>query len=86
MLVADEPHPPNATAIGEGEVAPVWLELPSRRLVLDAAIVPLERGIALLARLVGLAVLIEASDGEPGPISTGLTSLGVDTNPRTVIE
>ena len=45
----------------------------------------LELGIALLARLVVLAVLIEARDSEPGTISTGLTGLGVEARSKGVL-
>src|SRR5436309_166413 len=41
--------------------------------------------IPLLAGLVVLAVLIEAGNSKPGPISTGLTSLGVEKRGKRVL-
>src|SRR5215472_11035154 len=45
----------------------------------------LKLGIPLLAGLVVLAVLIEAGNSKPGPISTGLTSLGVEKRRKRVL-
>jgi hypothetical protein len=50
------------------------------RFVLDAPVIMLKRGIALLAGLVLAAMVVEALDGEPGTIGTGLPSLGVETS------
>jgi hypothetical protein len=58
---------------------------PPRGFVLHAPIVMLKTGVAFLPRLVVLAVLIEARDGEPSPISTGLTSLRVETSGKRVL-
>lgn len=76
-LVPDEAQASNATTISEGDVFAVGFQLPARLLVLHAAIIVLELGIAFLSRLVCLAVLREPSNSEPGTISRGLTSLGV---------
>jgi hypothetical protein len=38
----------------------------------------LEAGIALLAGPVVLAIVVEALDGEPGAVGTGLSGLGVE--------
>src|SRR5947209_16322233 len=92
LLIAYQPQATNATPIREGDVFPIRLDFPASLLVLHAPIVMLKLGIALLARLVVLAILIEAGDSAPGPIGRGLTSLGVERygkgifmgKPRTV--
>ncbi len=56
--VPNETESPDTAAIGEGDVSPIGLELPPGLLVLDRAVVMLEPGIALLARLVLFALLI----------------------------
>ena len=76
--IADKPEPTNAAAISEGDVFPIRLYFPPCLLVLDASVLVLEFGIAFLAWLVVLAVLIEAGNSEPRPISRGLTCLGVE--------
>lgn len=60
-------------------------QLPARLLVLDAPIIMLELGIALLAGLVGAAMLIEARDGKPGTVCTGLASLGVEASSKGIL-
>jgi hypothetical protein len=45
----------------------------------------LELGIALLAWLVRLAVVIEAVDREPSTVSTGLTSLRIETSGKGIL-
>jgi hypothetical protein len=82
--IADQPQASNATPIGEGDVLAIGFQLPARLLVLDAPVIVLEPGIAFLAWLVGLAVVIEAGDGKPCSISTGLTSLGIETSSKGI--
>ncbi len=45
----------------------------------------LKLGVALLAGLVVLAILIEAGDGKPGTVGTGLTSLRVKITCKRVL-
>ena len=45
----------------------------------------LKLGVALLARLVIEAILIEARDGSPGTVSTGLTSLRIECTGKRVL-
>ncbi len=45
----------------------------------------LEPGIALLARLLLLAMLIEAGNSTPRSICTGLTSLGVEPSSKGIV-
>src|SRR5713101_7066666 len=52
--VVNQPQSPNATAIGEADMASTLVQLPTCLLVLNRAIVMLEPGIALLAWLVVL--------------------------------
>src|SRR5438128_8266247 len=65
--IADETKPPNATPVSESDVPAVWLQLPTSLLVFNRAIIMLKPGIALLAWLLVLAVVIEPGDSEPGP-------------------
>jgi hypothetical protein len=83
--IADQAQSANAAAIGEGDVASIGVELPCRLFVLHTPIVMLKLGIALLAGLVVAAILIEAGDGSPGPIRTGLTSLGIEAVGKRVL-
>ena len=78
LLVAHQPQAPNPTAIRETNVLAVGFQLPARLFVLHGTVIMLERGIALLAGLVVLAVVIEAFNGEPGTICRGLSGLGVE--------
>src|SRR5262249_14040168 len=73
---AHQPHPPNATALGEGQVPPVGIQRPAGDLVLHRATVMLEAGIALLARTPRLAVLVEAANRLPGAVGSRLAGLG----------
>src|SRR6266446_8839768 len=80
FLIADEPQTSNAAAVREGDVASIGTQLPARDFVLDGPIIVLKLGIALLAWLLLLAILVEPRDSRPCPICTGLTSLGVETS------
>src|SRR2546428_9881939 len=82
--IANELHPPDATSIREGEVFPVWFQLPSGLFVFHRAVIVLKLGIAFLARLMRFAVVIEAGDSEPCPVSRGLTSLGVEASSKGI--
>jgi hypothetical protein len=75
VFVADEAQASNLTTISEGDMFAARFQLPARLFVLDRAVIPLEARITLLAWLVGFAVVIETSNGEPRPISRGLTGL-----------
>jgi hypothetical protein len=82
--IADESQTTNPTPIGEADVSAIGLHLPAGLLVFHRAVVMLKLGIALLARLVRFAVSIEARDGEPGPVSTGLPSLRIETSSKGI--
>jgi hypothetical protein len=58
---------------------------PPRGFVLDAPIVMLKTGIAFLAWFLCLAVLKETANSEPGTVSTGLTSLRVETSGKGIL-
>src|SRR5439155_800836 len=45
----------------------------------------LKLGVAFLARFLLLAVVIEARNSEPGPISTGLTRLRIESSGKGVL-
>src|SRR5690348_5222464 len=60
LFVADQAQPSNATAIGEGDVLAIGFDAPSGLFVLHRAVIVLKLRIALLARLLGAAILIEA--------------------------
>ena len=66
--IADQPQASHTTPIGEGDVLPIRRELPARLLVLNRAVLVLEPGIAFLAWLVVLAIVIEAGNSKPGSI------------------
>ena len=66
--IADESKTTNPTAISEANVAAIWLQLPARLFVFYRAVIVLKLGIAFLARLVVLAVVIEAGNSKPGTI------------------
>src|SRR5579883_1619828 len=75
---ANQAQAPDAQAIGEGDVLSVRFEFPARHLVFDASAIMLEPRITLLARLLLLAVVIEALHGMPCALGTGLTRLGTE--------
>src|SRR5438132_6619240 len=64
---------------------PIRFQLPASLFVFYRAVIMLELGIALLARLVVLTVLIETGDSEPGSICTGLTSLRVEAHRKRIL-
>ena len=66
--ITHKPESSNATAIGEGDMLAIRLYLPARLFVLDRAVIMLKFGIAFLAWLVVLAVVIEAGNSEPRSI------------------
>jgi hypothetical protein len=78
--IAYQTEPTNATTIGEANVLAVVFQLPPRGFVFHAAVVMLKTRIAFLAWLVVLAVFKEAANSKPGPVSTGLTGLGIETS------
>src|SRR6266853_4178146 len=82
LRIADQPQASNTTPIGEGDVLPIRREPPSRCFVLHAPVLVLEPGITFLAWLVVFALVIEARNGKPGAIGTGLPSLGVETSSK----
>src|SRR5438876_9886447 len=55
--VANESQMSDTTAVGDGDVLPVWREPPARCFVLNRAVIVLKPGIAFLAWLVVLAVV-----------------------------
>ena len=83
--IADQAKATNPTAIGEGDVFAIRFQLPSLYLIFYTAVIMLESGIALLARCVQLAILIETGDGKPGTIGTSLTGLLIETGGKTVL-
>jgi len=83
--VADQSQPTNTAAIGEKNVLAIRLELPACLLVLHGAVIVLKFGIALLARLLCFAVFIETGNSEPRSISTGLSSLRVETIGKNIV-
>src|SRR5436305_1837051 len=66
-----------AQVISHGQVAAQLIELPAARLVLNRATILLEAGVAFLARLLRLAMAVEARDGRPGALRRGLAGHGV---------
>src|SRR2546422_7705663 len=64
LRIAYQSQTSNTTPIGEGNVLPIRRELPARLLVLHAPVIVLKPGIAFLAGLVVLAVLIEAGNSK----------------------
>src|SRR6266566_2635114 len=69
FLVAHEPQSFNTTSISQSDMFPVRFQLPTCLLILNRAVIMLEPGIALLPRLVVLAVVIEAGDSKPCTVS-----------------
>ena len=72
---ADHPQSPDGASIGEGDMLAIGIQLPPRRLVLDAAVIMLKVRIAFLALDVIFAILIKTRDSEPCSLRTGLTGL-----------
>src|SRR5712691_1918458 len=66
--IAHQSQASNTTAIGEGDVLAIRLQLPTCLLVFNRAVIMLELRITLLAWLLHLTVLIEAGDSKPGTI------------------
>ena len=62
FFIPNQPESANATAISEDDMPTVWIKLPAGLFVLNRSIVVLKSGIALLSRLLVLAILIEARD------------------------
>ncbi len=83
--IADQAEFPNTTAIGEGDMTSIWVELPSGLLILDASIVVLKLGVAFLTGFVVAAILIEARDGKPGTVSRCLASLRIEAVGKRVL-
>src|SRR6266446_2367591 len=83
--IAHQTQSPDATAIGERDVFPVLFQLPSGLLVFDRAVIMLKAGIALLAWLVVLAIVIEVGDSKPGTICTGLPGLGIEARGKGIL-
>ena len=75
----------NAGAIGERDPLAVRLQPPARSLILHAPGIMPELGIAFLPRLLLAAVLIEAGNGEPGSICTGLACLRVEASRKGIV-
>src|SRR5436853_2492529 len=71
-------------SIGEGDMTACIVELPTSCLVFHASVIVLKLGIAFLPRLVVLAILVEAGDGNIGTVGTGLSGLGVETTGERV--
>src|SRR5205807_1550787 len=75
LLIAHQAESANATAIGEGDMLAIIVQLPASLLVFNRSVVVLKSGITLLSRFVLAAVLIEARDSKPCTISTSLSRL-----------
>jgi hypothetical protein len=75
---AQQAHPPNATAIGEGEALARRVQLPPGLLALDRATVALEAWIPLFPQSPLAAVGLEALNGGPGAGGGGLAGLRVE--------
>src|SRR5262249_22305560 len=73
-----QPHPPNATAIREAQMPSVGIQRPARHPVLHAPVVRLEARLPLLARGLCPASRVEAADGLPRSVGTGLPGLRVE--------
>jgi hypothetical protein len=76
--IAHQSQASDARAIREREVPAVRFQSPACRFVLYRAVVMLELGIAFLARLLVLTVLIEPLDSKPGARGRGLSCLRVE--------
>src|SRR5689334_18422595 len=63
----------------------IWLQLPTRRLVFNRPGISLELGVARPARLVLAAIFVEAGDGLPCPISSGLTRHRVEASGKGIL-
>ena len=84
FLVPNEAQSAYPTAIGAGEMFPVRREPPPRGLVLDAPVIVLKLGAALLAWFMRATVVIEALDSAPGTVCRCLTSLGIETGRKGI--
>ena len=75
--IANQAQASDPTQVCEDDVASIGVYLPSGGFVLHTSVIVLKLGVALLAGFLVPAILVEAGDGEPGTISTGLTGLGI---------
>ncbi len=83
--IAHQSQASDARAIREREVLAIGFQSPAGRFVLYRAVVMLELGIAFLARLAVLAVVIEPRDRKPRARGRGLSCLGVEAPGRRVV-
>jgi hypothetical protein len=83
--IADQAKSPNPARVSEDDVASIGFQLPSGGFVLHAPVIVLELGIPFLAGLVVAAILIEAGNGSPGTVGTGLTGLRIETVSKRVL-
>src|SRR5713226_2349232 len=80
--VANQTQATNATAIGENHVFAIGFKLPAALFILDASSIVLKLWVALLARLVFLAVVVEPLNSKPCPVCTGLPCLGIESRSK----
>ena len=73
-----------ATTKGESDVASIRVYLPSGGFVLHTSVIMLKCRVPLLSRFLVPAILIEAGDGSPGTVGTGLTGLGIEACSKRV--
>src|SRR2546429_3978376 len=64
--IAYQSQLPDAAPVRERDMSPIGGEFPACLLVFHASIIVLKPGIAFLARLLVLAVVVEPFDSEPG--------------------
>jgi hypothetical protein len=83
--IAHQSQSSDARAIHEREVLAVGFQSPAGRFVLYRAVVMLELGIAFLARLFVLTVLIEPLDSKPGARGRDWSCLGVEPLDERVV-
>lgn len=81
-LVSNQLETAYPTAICEGDMTTI--KFPTRGLVLHTAVVVLKLGIALLSRLLLLAVVVEARNSKPSAISRCLTGHGIEETSKGV--
>ena len=75
-----------ALSIRENDMLTVWFQFPTACcLVFYRTVILLETGIALFPWFVFTAILIEACNGKPRPISRGLTGLGTQIGDKCIL-
>ena len=82
--VSNQAQASDPAQVCEDDVASIRVYLPSGGFVLHTSVIMLKCRVPLLSRFLVPAILIEAGDGSPGTVGTGLTGLGIEACSKRV--